>query len=820
MKFIYKNCLADALRIDNRSEKLSYLTSILRSILQTAVVSTFEITKQLTPHDESDLAELADRFQKPADGLPIQILDNLIPFVRGHVDKQFLTGWYEPTRNVATPLSKLLIEWVVFRNKRPGHGVLDAPTTELWAVNTQKIIEACFHVFSNLLPQVNPDESLQIIKLTGEPKLSVPLISDGHALVILSISPKQGIWKLRGQLLSTTNAKEITLVIPEDNPFSTSSVKSSSDYQLSEIVSNGKDYSFFHNVPVRQTDTFEGRGAELAQIREWLDDKDSRYCLIYGDGGYGKTTLVIESLNQLMESQYDLDEPLPSIVSYHTAKMTKWSEKGLIHFTSISPVMDECIRELMRCFHPVLTPDWYTVSGRQIIDKALGVLKANKFNRDDVLLVIDNTETLATSTQEVKDLGAFFKQVGKLIGRVIITSRRREFIEATPIIIEGLSEADCISLIKRLAEEYQAIPILQAGDTKLRKVSNQLMRKPLLVEALVKYISHSGLGIDAAVENFFKKSNEDLLEFLYEDAWIRMNGFQKEVLLVLIHAISPLDKSIISKACQEIGIQHVEFQQGLEETHFAVSTDYGRTYTIELVDLARRFFLQQFSRLTNDDKERFKSIAAGIDKYAAERAQVEREYREDRIAEAFRSEYARAAKVLTDKGDIPGAIEMYELAIEDDPLNSSLHDRFSWVVLNKTTNIDYAKTLSERAVKLDENNCDAIVGLALAFYRLGSLSLGDENIDKAGTKGRTRSFCFLRKAIARYHQSRDELDINTQIQLLEISEDYLNQAQKLNTNQGAYSIKYQRDIQRYYHLARGRLSVLRGKRTKLANSAN
>ncbi|MEE2577498.1 hypothetical protein, partial [Pseudomonas aeruginosa] len=88
-------------------------------------------------------------------------------------------------------------------------------------------------------------------------------------------------------------------------------------------------------------------------------------------------------------------------------------------------------------------------------------------------------------------------------------------------------------------------------------------------------------------------------------------------------------------------------------------------------------------------------------------------------------------------------IGMYELAIEDDPLNSALHDRFSWFLLNKGRDPGRAKTLSVRAVELDQNNCDALVGLALANYRLGDIPNGDSNTDKAGRKGRPPSFCFL-----------------------------------------------------------------------------
>ena len=36
------------------------------------------------------------------------------------------------------------------------------------------------------------------------------------------------------------------------------------------------------------------------------------------------------------------------------------------------------------------------------------------------------------------------------------------------------------------------------------------MYKPLLIEALVKYVGQTSLGIDDAMNNLFKKSNEEL----------------------------------------------------------------------------------------------------------------------------------------------------------------------------------------------------------------------------------------------------------------------------------------------------------------------
>jgi len=178
----------------------------------------------------------------------------------------------------------------------------------------------------------------------------------------------------------------------------------------------------------------------------------------------------------------------------------------------------------------------------------------------------------------------------------------------------------------------------------------------------------------------------------------------------------------------------------------------------------------------------------------------------------------KAAKVYADKGDIKNAIAMYELAIEDDPVNSALHDRFSWLLLNRTEQYDYAEKISKKAIELDKNNCDAIVGLALVYYRVGNILEGDNCINQAELKGRTYSFCNLRKAIARYHKEKTETEINDKISLLEDAQGKLENAEKRNKNNGGYDAKNLSDIIKYQDLTRAKLSILRAKRTRMSNS--
>jgi len=65
---LFEEKLEIARNIDNNSEKLVFLTSILRSLLQSSVVVTFEITKALTPSDDVGLPELTERFGQLGSG--------------------------------------------------------------------------------------------------------------------------------------------------------------------------------------------------------------------------------------------------------------------------------------------------------------------------------------------------------------------------------------------------------------------------------------------------------------------------------------------------------------------------------------------------------------------------------------------------------------------------------------------------------------------------------------------------------------------------------------------------------------------------------
>lgn len=558
-----------------------------------------------------------------------------------------------------------------------------------------------------------------------------------------------------------------------------------------------------HNVPVRQTSTFVGRKRELEKLSEWFEQvEDYRTCLVFGDGGYGKTTLVLEFFNNLLEGGIDTKATLPTVISFYTAKRTRWSEEGLLHIKGMADAMEDSVRELMYCLEPVLGREWYKINGRALIDKATAELRGQGFTRDDVLLIIDNTETLATSSADAEELADFLARVARTVGRVVITSRRREMLAAFPVPVSQLSESEALALMQQLGKVYGATAIQQSGEPRLRRACQQLMYKPLLIDTLVRYIARSATSVQEGLDQILRKTNDQLLEFLYEDAWHRMTAAVQEVFMVLVVVDTPIDGRCVGDVCTEIGVHHAEFQASLGETYFASIVDHGDTYDLEIVALAKEFFRQKKRRLAPMEAERLDKIAFRVDKLATERFEIARNYRLDRVAEGFRSEFAKAAKIATFKRDYKSARELFELAMQEEPLNAALRERFASFLFRTLNDPNAALPFAKEASELDPTSPDAWLTLGLIQYKLGDLRSGDNCMESAEKYGKAASLCLLRKAIARYHAANREPYAKASPRYLKEAAALVDLSQRASSRKDFYHEKNQREAEKYAALIR------------------
>lgn len=795
---LFKTQQAALVGMTSDSDRFNYVGSILRSLFQTVAITALEIARELTPDPlaNTKLTALAKRFEKPSDGLPVEVLELVTPIIRSHVQRNYHHGWFECDSLHNGTLASAATAWVAFRNKKPGHGVVSKADIDEWTPKLSLLLQRSLACFAETLPRAATD-GLKVQIGQQNFQLHTPLLHGVCPIVVTGVTARKGIWKLQGQALDWKASDSFSVDLKQGSVFEEFETSSTDKFGVVTVEFDGTEHSVFSNVPVRQTCTFEGRVLELEKLVAWINDPEERLLLIYGDGGFGKTTLALEFLNQIFDGEKTLVHKPPSVISYFSAKMTRWTDQGLVHLQGISGAMEDCVRELMFCVAPVLDKSYYQASGIALIDKVATEFKKQGFDRDDVLIVLDNTETLATSPEKVEELGLFLKQVGRRLGRVLLTSRRREQTAFEPLEVSALSDAECASLMRRLANEHHAVAILQAGDATLRKYANKLSNKPLLIDTLVKFLGRSSVGIEDAVEQLFKKTSDELQEFLYEDAWLRINELQRDVFLVLVSTAVPIDGKCIGDACARIEIPHTEFQKALDETYFGNVTDYGDRYELQLVNLAEQFFRRKLQRRSREDSERIEQFAREVDTLATERQRVQQEYRSDRVAEAFRSPYAKAAKIASERSKFDEAEENFKLALLEEPMNAALHDRVAWFLLNLRQQPELAREQAESAVRLDPKSADASLTLALCWYRLNELEKGDSEIMSAQKKGKAIALCKLQMGIARYFAAKNLGNIKRGYELLDEGKRYIQDAIKAADPTLPYLAKNLHEAQRY-----------------------
>jgi hypothetical protein len=292
----------------------------------------------------------------------------------------------------------------------------------------------------------------------------------------------------------------------------------------------------------------------------------------------------------------------------------------------------------------------------------------------------------------------------------------------------------------------------------------------------------------------------------------------QEVFIVLSSLATPPDSKSIGDVCREIGVSHSEFQLSLAETYFATITDRGDIYDLEIVELAKEFFRQKKRRAPKQDAERFEKIAFKVDKLAAERYEVDRNYRTDRVADAYRSEYAKAAKLAIIRRDYTVAKDNFDLAVIEEPLNAALHERIASFLLRNLNKAGLALPFARKATELDSQSADAWLTLGLVKYQVGDISGGDTAIDNAMEHGKPESLCLLRKAIARYHAVRLEPYGKRSQKILKEAATLVETSLRLPVAHDFFSQKNMREAEKYVSLIRSLTLMINRREVNAENS--
>lgn len=746
--------LGVALAITDVVARVQYLNSVIRAIMQCAAVAAAEYWIEFgAPIHDPEALGVIERLRQPTDGIPREVLNQVLASMDANVWPGCAPRWFEKAAGSdgsgrCAALTRQAEAWVKYRNARPAHGVQDRASSEEALSTIVPFAEELVNGLASLLPRIDAAGRLVVDGPQGELCLQAYPLVDGKPVVILDIRQRAVGWLTRCQVLDAEKSREAAC--PLEPPLRLQATERQvGQFQGRVVELSGGRWHPTVLLPERQTTTFEGRGGEIVALREWFDDLDSRACLIWGEGGIGKTTLVLEFLHRVLAGELPDVLWRPDIICFFTAKMTRWTATGLKHIRGTAPAVVEAVRRVAHAVQERHPPEWYTAEPLEVINKVEGLLQRVSVRRENVLLVIDNTETLVRATSDEKELNLILSRIAARVGRVIMTSRRHEAVEARSIRVEPLPEEDGAMLLQRLATAYHAKPLASAGDAGRRRFSRRMSGRPLLLEIFARRAAIPGISLETALEHVLQSAGADLGLFLFEDAWRRMPEPVRSVFLALSQFQDGIDNQVVGRTCSALGIAHDDWTSAFEETRFGSIISHGSSYEVALSQDVLRYLGTKYDALPAAERTRLREVSKRVEVAVRALHEAAEAAVPDRSHEAYRSDAAKAARLAAARYQHEEALRWYEEAVTLDEHNAALWDRYAWYLLIVLGHVERAKECAARAVELAPKDADATFTAGMVAARLGEIAEADAFLQRAEESGKPRHLCLVQRARAR-----------------------------------------------------------------------
>lgn len=731
-----------------------HVVSSARLLLQQAVYGLLEWAAQQPLRDGVFLrADLTAELLQPSDGTLIDALEEVAIYCEQ-------IGWQGVSRPLFAPIrddapcrsicgstdattSSLLRGLVRLRNDgAEGHGLPGEYDRDA-EKNCLAVLVA--HL-KPLLPTIATDGSLRLGPEGRVVRLKFLRLFDGNPALIRSVRVGRAKLRVDVQYVDQRGRRQRARYEAE-NFMSALNATALPRYKTWPNSWNPLCY-----LPDRTTDSFQGRTDEQNILSSWMDDNDSRTCLVYGDGGVGKTTLVVEFLHRFLEEDPDVVVNWrPKVISFYTAKKWRWGIDGVELIASGDPNLLGLIGHLhLLLLGRAAEQDFYRLDASQAAVRLQQlVAEATGLTRDDHLIVIDNSETLISSGQDVERLGRDLREVSRRLGRVIITSRRREVLEATPVLVDTLKPLDAVALIKDRAKALGLKVVDRAGDGELLGVVNELGSRPIVIEAFVQALTSTGSStIEKAKARVASMLRRDLGEFLFADAWMRYPASIKRLFVLMARVADVHDARQLAICCEISGVSLPAAEEALEESSGIASI----TRLSSGLEVA---FSQNFLEFIRDRTVTIDGITYPLDG-EVERARVKysqfvravHSFPGDRIAEAFRTPLAKAAHRARKEGRIDEALRLYQQAVLSDSNNGWLADRFAWFLFHDVRDLKGALLEAKRASELLPTEGEVWFTRGMIESRLGDYRRCEASLERAEACGVDRARAATQRAWA------------------------------------------------------------------------
>ena len=356
---------------------------------------------------------------------------------------------------------------------------------------------------------------------------------------------------------------------------------------------------------------------------------------------------------------------------------------------------------------------------------------------------------MASNAEEVRVLARHIRELSRRVGRILLTSRRREAIEAQQIEIKPLEDDESLSFLRARGTALGRRSIIDAGSSTLKKYGRLLGNKPLVLEVFVQALGEHGIGLEKAFDRVMRMQAQDLGEFLYADAWNRMSPNMQHLLLLMTRVTDVHDDTLLKLCCGQVGISVLEAYEALEESR-------GIAQLSKFNDNLQILISSEFLKFCGG-----RSIAIGGKPMPTETSveRVRSRYNEfirskssmvnDRVARAYRHPYARAAYSAFHEGRDDDCEEFYELAVNADAGNGWLYDRFAFFLSSRRkSRQDEALDWAKKATSLISDDPDAWFTRGAIESKQGIVHDALSSLDRAASLGKHRHLCLLQQAYA------------------------------------------------------------------------
>lgn len=623
-----------------------------------------------------------------------------------------------------------------------GHGLPGREKVDAWL----DAVRLLFESYQEVLPVVDATDGSLELRPPGAERLRLRLLRtvQGNLVCYRYIRP------VGGDRCVVHGQRQVSLTEREDSI--TWEAEHLLGYRLGgpatfvPLPTFERDWSPIGSLPSPMTRKFLGREKELGELAEWFDDTGSRACLVFGDGGIGKTTLVLEFLNRVL-SGATMVRWRPELLVYFTAKRTRWGLEGLEQIGAGNPSLHDFASDVHRRLQGEPAPrTWLKRDERAVVASLSQLLSEWGLSPGQTLVVLDNTETLSQTVQDVNELALAIRDLSRHVGRVLLTSRRREAIEAWPLEVPPLSDDEAVALLRSRAAELNRESILQAGDARLRSIARDLGSRPLVLEVFVQVLRDPNLGLKRALERVQGMQRKDLGEFLYLDAWRRLTPELRGLLLLMTRSGEVHEEALFRLCCQTAGLSALSALEALEESRGIVSTvvTSGNRELVFNLDFVR--FAEARPREDWTLKGMTLEQAVG---------QVRKRYRQliksrgahvyDRVSRAFRTPFARAAWQAFQEQRWEDCERNYELAVVEDKTNGLLFDRYAYFLFRQER-LDDALGRSREATRLSPGDAETWFTRGLIEARLGLADEATSSLTRAEALGKPAHLCHLQIA--------------------------------------------------------------------------